>query len=71
MDDITYQTKNLEFHIKQLSINHDKCISKAIKKYLESDTDITILMKPCEEIKENLDNLLKKYEELNVDRING
>lgn len=71
MDDITYQIRNLEFHLKQASMNHDKCISKAIRRYLESDTDISLLMKPCESIKENLDDLMKRYEQLNVERLNG
>jgi hypothetical protein len=52
-------------------MNHDKCISKAIRRYLESDTDISLLMKPCEAIKENLDDLMKKYDQLNVERLNG
>jgi len=66
MDDITYQIKNLEFHLKQISHNHDKCVSKAIRGYLETDHDIKVLMKPCETIKENVNGLLRKYEELNV-----
>jgi hypothetical protein len=71
MDDNTYQIKNLEFHLKQTSNNFDKCVSKAIRRYLETDNDIGILMKPCEAIKENLDNLLKKYEDYNVLRLNS
>jgi hypothetical protein len=70
MDDMTYQIKNLEFHLKQSSYNHDKCVSKAIRSYLETDHNITMLMKPCETIKENMDELLRKYEELNVGRMN-
>ena len=70
MDDITYQIKNLEFHLKQTSYNHDKCVSKAIRRYLETDHDITMLMKPCETMKENMDGLLRKYEELNVVKMN-
>jgi hypothetical protein len=69
MDDVTYQIKNLEFHLKQISQNHDKCISKAIRGYMETDHDIKMLMKPCETIKENMDVLLKKYDELNILRM--
>lgn len=71
MDDLTYQIKNLEFHLRQTAINHDKCISKAIKKFLDSDSEFSILVKPCEELKENLDVLVRKYEELTNSKINN
>lgn len=71
MDDFTFQIKNLEFHIKQTSMNYDKCVSRAIKNFVESDTDFTSLIKPCEPIKMNLDDLMKKYEQLNSSRLDS
>jgi hypothetical protein len=69
MDDLTFQVKNLEFHIKQTSINYDKCISKAIKRFVDSEADFTNLVKPCENLKHNLEDLMKKYEALNASRL--
>jgi hypothetical protein len=69
MDDLTFQIKNLEFHIKQTALNHDKCVSRAIKKYMESDSEFNVLIKPCESLKTNLDDFMKKYEELSNNRL--
>jgi hypothetical protein len=68
MEDTTFQIKNLEFHLKQVSMSYDKCIAKAIRSFLESDTEFNIHMKPCESIKANLDGLMKKYEEINSNK---
>ena len=69
MDDKTFQLKNLEFHIQQTSKNYDKCISKALRNFLESESDFSNCFKPCEQIKNNLNDLMKKYEELNANRL--
>ncbi len=71
MDDITYDIRNLEFHLKQYSRNYDKCLSKAIKEFLDSKADFHELAKPCEELKSNLDNLLRKYEEVTQRKFSG
>ena len=71
MDDNTFQIKNLEFHIKQSSINYDKCVSKAVKHFLDSNSDFSTLIKPCEPLKRNLDELMKKYEEINSIRLDS
>ena len=63
MDDKTFQIKNIEFHLKQTSQNYDKCVSKAIKQFIDSEMDFSELVKPCEPLKGNLDNLMKKYDE--------
>ena len=71
MDDLTFQIKNLEFHLKQMSMNYDKCVSRAIKKFVESDLDFSNLIKPCEPIKSNLGDLMKEYEQLNASRLDN
>jgi hypothetical protein len=65
MDDKTFHIKNLEFHIKQTSVNYDVCVANAIKQFMNSDTDFKILIKPCEQMKTNLDNLMMKYSDIN------
>jgi hypothetical protein len=69
MDDITFQIKNVEFHLKQVSQNYDKCISKAVKKFVESNLEFSKLVKPCESLKLNLSELMKQYEQLNSNRL--
>jgi hypothetical protein len=72
MDDITFQIKNLEFHLKQTSMLYDKCVSKALKNYLDhGESEFPRLIKPCEPIKLDLGNLMKKYEDLNASRLNN
>ena len=71
MDDLTFQIKNLEFHLKQISMNYDKCVSKAIKKFVDSDLDFKSIIKQCEPLKANLDNLMQKYEALNLKGLNS
>ena len=71
MDDLTFQITNIEFHLKQTSMNYDKCVSKAIKSFLDSDTDFANLIKPCENLKQNLENLIRKYETLNASRLDN
>ena len=71
MDDLTFQIKNLEFHLKQTSINYDKCVSKAIKMFLDSDSDFSNIIKPCEPIKQNLEDLMKKYQAINASRLDN
>jgi hypothetical protein len=66
MDDKTFKIKNLEFHLKQVSKNYDICVSKAIKQFLESETDFNTLHKPCETLKKSLDDLMKEYEGINT-----
>ena len=67
MDNITFNIKNLEFHINQKSIIYDQCVSKSIKQFLESNETFENLIKPCEVAKKDLDDLMKKYEEINKD----
>ena len=68
MEDTTFKIKNLEFHLKEMSFNYDKCVSKAIKAFLDNDADFNTHFKPCENLKTNLNDLMKKYEELNAER---
>lgn len=67
MEDTTFQIKNVEFHLKQTSKNYDKCISRAIKRFLDTDNEFSSLIKPCEPLKESLNDLMRRYEELNSD----
>lgn len=72
MDDLTFQIKNLEFHLKQISMQYDKCVSKALKNFLDhADVQFSGVIKPCESIKLNLDDLMKKYEILNSSKLNN
>ena len=71
MDDLSFQIQNLEFHLKQTSIQYDKCISKAVKKFLDNaEVQFSGVIKPCESLKLNLDDLMKKYEILNSSKLN-
>jgi len=65
MEDRIFKIKNIEFHLKQVSYAYDKCVSKAVRSFLDSDIEFNTVFKPCEEIKLNLNNLMKTYEELN------
>lgn len=65
MDDNTFKIKTLEFHIKQTATNYDKCLSSVVKQYTESDIDFETLVKPCANIKQNLEKLFSQYETLN------
>jgi hypothetical protein len=72
MDDLTFQIKNLEFHLRQTSMLYDKCVSKALKNYLDhGESEFPRLIKPCEAFKLDLENLMKKYEDLNSSRLNN
>ncbi len=72
MDDLTFQIKSLEFHLKQTSMQYDKCVAKAVKRFVDNgDAKFPELIKPCEPIKANLDSLMKKYEVLNTSRLNN
>lgn len=68
MEDTTFNMKNLEFHLKQTSMSYDKCIAKAVMSFLDSDSDFNSLVKPCEPLKANLKDLMRRYEELNTER---
>src|SRR5689334_3758530 len=63
MNDETFKIKNIEFHIKETSQNYDKCLSKAVKQFLDSDVEFQRVVKPCESLKANLDDLMKKYDD--------
>lgn len=69
MDDFTFQIKNLEFHLKEISMKYDTCLSKAISRYVDSDKDFANLVKPCEEIRNNLNDLMKKYNTLSANKL--
>lgn len=66
MDEEIFMVKNLEFHLKQTAANYDKCATKAVEDFLKGKGDeIKVLLKPCEGIKVNLDELMKRYEQIN------
>jgi len=62
-NEFTFELKNLEFHLKEKSQQYDKCISKAVKIFLETNQDFDVLSKPCNTINNDLKELMKKYEE--------
>ncbi len=68
MDDLTFQTKNLEFHIREVSLKYDECLSKAINKYVDSDADFATLIKPCHDIRHKLSDLMDKYKSLSLNK---
>ena len=57
------EVKNIEFHLKEKSKLYNQCISKAVSTFIQTDQDIDILIKPCNNINEDLKHLMKKYEE--------
>lgn len=65
MDDKTFEIKNVEFHLKQISSKYEECVSKVLKEFLETNEDFTKLSKKCENLRTNLADLFNKYEELN------
>jgi len=66
MDDFTFNLKSLEFNIKQKSINYENCVSKAIKMFLDTKTDIEVALFPCKNLENELKDVLKHYEKLNA-----
>ncbi len=65
MDDKNFQMKNVEFHLKQASITYDKCVSQAVRNFLDSQTEFSTLVKGCAIYKQNVKELMEKYEKLN------
>jgi hypothetical protein len=63
MDDKDFKIKTLEFHIENNSNKYNKCISNAVKDFLNSNKDFNTLQ--CDSLKKIIDDLFEQYKLLN------
>ncbi len=62
MDDKDFKIKTIEFHLANASIKYNKCISAAIKDFLETKK---IFSQNCDSHKKIVDELFEQYKTLN------
>lgn len=68
MDKFHFELNRFEEELRMTSTKYDFCLSKVLDKYLNSDDDFDFLHKPCDGIKNELSQLMDKYQKF--DQIN-
>ncbi len=62
MDDKDFKIKTVEFHLANANSKYNKCISGAIKDFLETNK---FFAHNCDSLKKNVDDLFEQYKTLN------
>jgi hypothetical protein len=66
MDLKDFEIKTIESHLKQISLKYDECIADRLAQFFFINKEENEnLFKDCDEFKEKIDELLKKYDKEN------